>query len=387
MSIFLTSLAVALAILVLAQILALIYHRYIHLPRRRFDQAAEQAADAAHRADERVRAAERCRLPPVPDGALVILIGINRGAALSNVSLVDEGPTHARERKDDWLRSQAEHPDEQTFSTQIHIEDGPQPLYLIATSESAVIWQFSGATDRIVRFAGISTKGSYVPRVGTVGLPKDRISVMTDVFCLQNFTDPSSTEGKEASEGVALLLGGRVPDAVVGCERLARVVLPSGSVSTDHPYPNASPLPTSAIALSFIRDEHSRYIQAVEIDPEQVISEVPVRRFDILPGAAGLAQLIDRGVLEIAEYKRMIFMSPRGTPPADSIQVANGVYEKQGPPVFRILAETQMPVGHGESSFFVTPGVAAPTNAYEFTKFVCETTRQPLKPGEVCPTS
>jgi hypothetical protein len=280
-----------------------------HYRRQPIDEATRRAAEAAERAGKRAEATARCKLPPVPDGSLLVLLGVGDGSALSNVSLVYEGPTHARQRTDGWLRQSAEQPYRQTHAAQLEIEAGEQPLYVIASSQSALIWRFSGATERVVQFAAISQEGDYVPRVGAVGLSTDRVLIMRDVFCLQNFYDPNSEDGKDAVEGAKLLAGGRAPDLVVGAKRIAKAVLPSGSVSVDEPYPNAAPLPKSVDAIALIKDEQSAYMPVVEFALADVVAAVPILRFDVLPGAAGLAQLIDSGTLEISGYGRTMWIT------------------------------------------------------------------------------
>lgn len=84
-----------------------------------------------------------CRVPAVPDGAEVLLIGANEGAQFASVNLGDVS--------------------EVTYYSDIFVEDGDQPLYVLLSAYDSIVWNFEGNTARIrqIAIAGTTLRASW----------------------------------------------------------------------------------------------------------------------------------------------------------------------------------------------------------------------------------
>jgi hypothetical protein len=70
-----------------------------------------------------------CSFPGYPEGAQVVLLSADRGLAISSASLGGQ--------------------DVSTSVVLVVVEPGDAPLYVIGTASRAVLWRFSGATQRL----------------------------------------------------------------------------------------------------------------------------------------------------------------------------------------------------------------------------------------------
>jgi Ca2+-binding EF-hand superfamily protein len=317
-----------------------------------------------------------CAIPKIPAGVTAIHLEADQGAALSNVSIGGE--------------------DKVVSVVDVVVENGATPLYVSASSRGAVIWRVAGATERIRRFVAASEntvsfgKGT---RTGVSGLDARVVHLVTRPDC---FSVPSGTPRRgDMSEQLEPFLFqtmlGRQPDLIVraaedrGMRTVARFELPAGTLHVKAAYAGARTLPTSGPSAVIWQDIlRGRPGGVVDIDPATVLAPAPPHAFEVMPGVVGLAQLVDQGALEPAEFL------PGWRHPDGRIDVGSLMKSKAGSPgsfeapsAFRIVAPMRMPPGHlsvyGVSpKFILAPGVPMPSNLQTGTCVLAEQTREAL---------
>jgi hypothetical protein len=252
-------------------------------------KAARTAKDRADK-DRRIQAehaakVKACDFPPVPPGAKVILVSAHGGSALSSVSLGGN--------------------DEEVTVANIRVEPGPEPLFVVLSSFRAMVWQFSGSAKRIAGVAATSAVGSTgLPRVGITGLPMEKVAISAAIGCLPYATDKAESQQK-LSKAAEDILGAQV-DALTAIEHAANFAIPSG-VHEKVAFGNQVQLPTTGPGVPLWREMLHFYPGGlIRIDPDEVVSRVPAKRYEVLPQQAGLAQLLEEGALKVARYSRSI---------------------------------------------------------------------------------
>ena len=294
---------------------------------------------------------ERCRIPHFLGPALprVMLVGAYQGMAVSNVSVGDD--------------------DVEVHVAQLDIEPGTEKLFIVATTYEAMIWQVTGATDRVQMFVAVSEHDLPSPRVGVVGLPRERVFIPKSAECIRSFT--SQQDDRPARSAVSSLLGGRTIASTIGSYSIGRLALPSGRLTNDA-HPNARKLdlngPAGSVWRSLLRFNPAG---VVDNDPAAVVADLPVKRYDILPHHAGLAQLVESGALEIASEIRAVEVN--------GILIAGGEVKVEGaspkvqfvPGSYRILKKIRFPVGLSGSQsveFELPRGVPMPDGDMEHSR-------------------
>jgi len=230
-----------------------------------------------------------CRAPRAPADAEVVLLGVHEGGSLSTSSLIGQ--------------------DLPTSAGTIVIEPGTRPLMVLITSSKPVVWQFEGDTKRIAHLVVGSWQtenldGKIV--AGVVGVPKDRVTFVPSHRCLGMFSDASS-QSKVAMERARRLVG-RVPDKVFGIYGLYKIQLPSGVEMKPSETVDGT---AKAIGQPRTPDTERRVSRletalkqiypggVQQIAARDVVSDVLVQDYKILPREAGLLGLIKDGTLEV----------------------------------------------------------------------------------------
>jgi hypothetical protein len=194
-----------------------------------------------------------------------------------------------------------------TSAAHVIIEDGAEPLYVVLVSSAPMIWQFEGAVERVVAAYLVSNHSAYpkpLPGIasGATGLPRDVVTFAARPDCITRFNDMPTIDATVAI-GAVRRRAAHVPDAIVALSRAERVWLPSGhhERSDDEPRDDVKVMwleNTSApITAAGLRAEFARAYPAgsVQIDPATVIAGQPVEAYAVLPGRAGLLQLMEQG--------------------------------------------------------------------------------------------
>ena len=310
--------------------------------------------------------AKACAFPAPPRGAKIIQLGTYQGEALSNVSIGGD--------------------EVETSVAQIAIEAGDDPLYIVAASYEAMIWQFTGATERVAMFIAAAQQPAAGgrPRVGVTGLSAARIYIAPQANCLNHFSNAKGSDGLVAKGELSGLLG-RLADDMIGVYALSKVALPSGIVSPGAAYPNRLATSEMAPGAGLWKEVLRSQPGGVAVnDPARVVAALPVRRYEVLPQAAGLAQLLDEGALEVAGEARVIEIG-KGAPAFSGTfqEWARRHGSRTVPTEFRIVKKMRFPAGlNGGHSvrFILAKGVPMPDGSPGHSAVISEETGQRVTP-------
>jgi hypothetical protein len=251
---------------------------------------AEMEADRVRREQRQAQSLiAKCGLPKINADAKVVLVGVYEGQGLSTVALGgdDASATVAR----------------------VTVEDGSSPVALVLASYSPMVWLIDGNVRRVSQVIASADSDALqagdlkTPRVGVVGVPRDRVTVAASVDCLHRPSSPRDGTLSEADAQRFAVMTGRRADVFVGAYDLARVSIPSGTIDKDTPLPGAiSPKgngPSAEVWPILLRFNPKGLI---DIDPAKVVARAKPTRYAVMPAEAGLIQLIENGSLEITGY-------------------------------------------------------------------------------------
>tara|TARA_R110000803_G_scaffold27964_1_gene64981 strand:+ start:581 stop:1624 length:1044 start_codon:yes stop_codon:yes gene_type:complete len=202
--------------------------------------------------------------------------------------------------------------DDTTTVATISVEDGEKPVYVFALSGSAMIWNVTGATQRVERFVVQAPHAPDGPGTGVVGLDPAKVRALADDACGTAYPlTPSEADRMIATIRSAM----KSPDGkMVGVESIGTINAPSGTPGP-HNKPvvgptmegekgtfmivNGKPKRIYKWDPKFTERQFKRYYPAgVEMfDPAAIVSTAPVAVYDVLPAEAGLLQLLDAGVM------------------------------------------------------------------------------------------
>jgi len=219
--------------------------------------------------------------------------------------------------------------DKKTETTNIYVEPGTEPIYVVAASLVPMIWNVTGATKRIERFVITSS----VPTVdyaggGVVGLKKEQVHIPLSGACPQVATGISPLKIKNVTEQYLKILGVKF-SAKFMHKTMPFLALPSGK-STSSPYDTVSGETTTDSRFNLNQmdgsldktvpqnispaQKHYYYSHlnkfhrdqpygVGEIDPTTVIANGSVEHYKVLPGLAGILQLIREGRIEVRNWR------------------------------------------------------------------------------------
>jgi hypothetical protein len=213
------------------------------------------------------------------------------------------------------------------------VEPGDTPLYVVGTASSAVLWRVSGATSRIRHLVLASTHafnssewGTRIP-MGETGVPRDNVTFLPETRCLLAFEKTSSADASYDSDRVKERVG-YAPAVIAGRYAVTRFSIPSGKLEAtglgdseqgrklerEHLLSFLSTDPLAGHPLDY--NVAQTYPDGVmKVASDDVIANVPVERYDTLPGSAGLQQLVARGAL--TELRGVHFTLMKGVPRPD----------------------------------------------------------------------
>ena len=139
--------------------------------------------------ERQAKTKQACAMPQPSAAATVLLLEAYDGDALSTVTIGSQ-----------WIA---------TETGSIDIEPGTGPLYVVISSYTPVIWQLSGAVDRVERLvlAGESTGPNEsvpgkTPLIGATGVPPERIVFLGQPGCMTYHAGPSVPQSQAAAEAV-----------------------------------------------------------------------------------------------------------------------------------------------------------------------------------------
>ena len=329
-------------------------------------QAAQRMREVAAKKLRLEAAVAGCDVPAPPRGVRLVLLGAIDGKALSKA----------------WIGSQ----DRLTYVTTVEIAPGPEPFYLALASGSAMIWDVVGATERI---AGVVAHGEAVldkasdtraqqrtassnavvpqrndkPLVGIIGLPREKIRFTAHAGCLVPATETTIDDG--SAQQMAALLLGRPADEVGGEDDAGTFRVPGVRHFPDRPVRNAIRLPKEGLGELLWREVQEDYPAGIaQIDAATVISAHPVGLYSVLPGRAGLAELVDMGALRITGMSRGVRINDGDFKPFTS------------PDRFKIAEKLRLPAG--ATGTFVLPSQVPPPDGD--LSLVCVLSEADMKP-------
>ena len=248
----------------------------------------------------------KCEPMPVDGGSRVVLLSVFVGRSLSSVALAGQNRL--------------------TSAVIVRVEPGDEPLTAILTSRDRVLWRFEGATDRIAKVIVTSTTleqpGAHVVS-GVAGISLEKVSFLKGQNCLPYFTNMDSIKAQMTATMARILLG-KAPNVVVGSNGMNTVQLPSGkelvpekaeratyltvqkpngmwvTIGTDGVVRVVTGSQAPANTLPMLQDDYLNQFPGgvVQIDPKSVVADGPAEAYEVLPGKAGLAQLLKQGVLQ-----------------------------------------------------------------------------------------
>jgi Ca2+-binding EF-hand superfamily protein len=147
---------------------------------------------------------ETCPIPTVPANAEIIFLGLNVGSAVANATFGSQGIV--------------------TYMTEVLIEPGTRPIYLLTTSGKPMILRFSGAVERLARVVNLSK-----PPMGFVGIDRARVGWFEERVCfVRGWHKHASNDGFNKDRAFIEAVTGRPVDRVIGMRSAFQVALPSG---------------------------------------------------------------------------------------------------------------------------------------------------------------
>ncbi len=249
------------------------------------------------------RTGRACVLPKVPTGVETVLVSAYEGAALSNIAIAGH--------------------DRATHVAKLTIEKGEAPLFLVVGAHTSTIWHLQGATDRIWKIAVQSHRNAGA---GVAGLAKDKVIFIEEPICFNRFKSAGDGMARIAKSTISAATGKPV-NAVLAAYSVGEMTVPSGTAhNTDiGGAPYRTPLDItaggktyrlSAAGMAVIGEDGTaaalpkdrRTIRALmrfhpngvrTLDPASVVANGPVNIYDVLPGEAGLLQLLADGALTV----------------------------------------------------------------------------------------
>jgi Ca2+-binding EF-hand superfamily protein len=314
-----------------------------------------EQAEAAKKKEQAARAG--CEMPMASDNAKVVLLSGYQTDSLSSVTLGSQ--------------------DAVVHAGRVVVEPGAEPLYVVISTYSPTIWQFSGAVNRIERLVMTSaltgpnrSDAQQSPLVGATGVPQERISFLTRSNCLVYFTEAPSSSSLQTVATIRNATG-KAPEVFAAKYSVSSYSVPSGKIETVQEQQRAGLIiqktegklniigDASNVIIqtgpSKARDEMARFFPGgvTTIDPKTVVGSAPVAAYEVLPSQAGLMQLLSSGALTenrageyivrqkirfppgLAGAHAVTFLIMKGTPypdgdPAHSCVIVEGTGESKG---------------------------------------------------------
>lgn len=188
--------------------------------------------------------------------------------------------------------------DRETSIAEVIVEPGDTPLFVLLMAEEPVIWEFSGATERISQVVAMSERRDDAGNAaaGIIGVPRGKVSFGDDCFPVRKALGASNYGTAQLETVIAAVTG---LETRAAAERIGRVFLPSLGVerfNTGVPAPEGF----DPDVWWMVTDERPRGIK--DLDPSHIVASTSVERYDILPAEFGLAQLTYQGVIEPTEH-------------------------------------------------------------------------------------
>lgn len=213
--------------------------------------------EAAQREKLRKRA-EACPIPAVPKNSQIIFLDLHKSPVLSNMTFGDA---------DNW-----------THVTDIVIEPGVTPIYLLTAAKQLMILRFSGATERLSNVVNIGEM-----TMGFIGIDRARAAWFerTTQCSISRWGTRDRRAGLNEDLAYIETLTGRPIDRQIGKFRAYQIALPSGEVTVPQQIPGQ---PERRVGLSgpvWRSIPTGQPDGLIEIDPQDVVAPVALTEYRI----------------------------------------------------------------------------------------------------------
>ena len=212
---------------------------------------------AAQREKLRKRA-EACPIPAVPENSQIIFLGLHKSPVLSNMTFGDA---------DNW-----------THVTDIVIEPGVTPIYLLTAAKQRMILRFSGATERLSNVVNLGKM-----TMGFIGIDRARAAWFerTTQCSISRWDTREGRGGLKEDRAYVETLTGRPIDRQIGKFRAYQIALPSGEVTVPQQIPGQ---PERRVGLSgpvWRSVPTGQPDGLIEIYPQDVVAPVALTEYRI----------------------------------------------------------------------------------------------------------
>jgi hypothetical protein len=236
---------------------------------------------------------------------------------------------------------------------------------ILAHAETAVDKANDGrAQQRVAAVNAAGPQRGARPLVGVMGVPREMIHFTAHTGCLVPASETTMKDG--SAQEIAALLLGRAADEIVGEYSAATFRVPWARHFADGRVHNAIQLPKGGLGEMLWREVQEDHAAGIaQIDVDAVIAAHPVKRYTVLPGRAGLAELVDAGALTIAGMSRGVRINGGDFKPFTS------------PDKFRIADKVRLPAGVA-GTFILPRGTPMPEGDLSQACVLSETDMKPL---------
>lgn len=299
------------------------------------DEGGETAASEASVTKSIRRHLGGCLLPIPPADAKIVVLEFQEAIGLSSATI-----------------------NSQIYRTgvgDVLIEEGDAPIYLLIRASSTNILRLYGAVDRVSHITTLSGK------IGYVG-PRATLNAWSNDSDCRKHLGQRSTSPEFVSLFEAALQ--RQIDKIVTVRQLIRVSIPLGAHDSKAKLEGQVKYQVSkasrAKLLAALKIEEETLDALVEesayvpIEPKNVQGGLFSEPYRVLPGTAGLIQLLEQGKLSIANAAA-IAEAPKSR--SDFIREAN-----RATAVFRIESAETLPAGLPRQPYILPAGIKAPSN-------------------------
>jgi hypothetical protein len=238
---------------------------------------------------------EGCSAPAPAKDDKIVLISADGGGSLSSLG-VDGG------RLGDMT------------VVRVNIEKGEGKIYLVVASHGYNLWQLTGDTSRVKRLL-LYARGSKM-MTGVAGLPAERVSYLKradaddeeigGVFeCLPTFhrsyvigsTGKVAERIEKQADAAFTRILGRKPDARGAFAQPSRIDIAADGTATAAAMPEEQPAPEGFDPATWKDFVTINPGGVVMLKKEDVVTELTLEPRDLMPGLAGVAQLVKSGHL------------------------------------------------------------------------------------------
>ncbi len=188
--------------------------------------------------------------------------------------------------------------DRETSIVEVNVEPGDTPLYILLMTEDPVIWDISGATERVSQVVILSETHDAAGNAmaGVTGVAQARVHFGSDCFPVRKARNQANY-GSAQLETVIAAVTGLETRAASG--RIGKAFLPSLQIER---FNGGVPPPEGFDPDIWwtVTDERPRGLGNPEL--ASIVSATSVERYELLPGEFGLARLAYQGIVEPTKH-------------------------------------------------------------------------------------